>query len=102
MPTQQDSSSPQRSATRYPLALKVVLSEGHGVTRDISATGVYFSCDGAFEPNSKIDFVVQFEAAPGDAPMQLRCQGTVVRVEEADGRTGVAARISSHVMEAVG
>ena len=97
-----DSPRNRRRAPRYQLALKVRLDGGEGVTRDLSATGVYFTCDRQFAPDSPIEFVVQFDGTPDTEPVRLRFQGRVLRVEDAGGRVGVATSISSHGIVVVG
>ena len=67
-----DSPRNRRRAPRYQLALKVRLDGGEGVTRDLSATGVYFTCDRQFAPDSPIEFVVQFDAK-SDIPPSIDC-----------------------------
>ena len=89
----------QRAAERYALSLRVQLPNGKGETRNISAGGVYFACDRGFEEGTAIEFVVEFDSAPGGSPMRLRCKGRVVRVDEMDGRVGVAAKIESQSVE---
>lgn len=92
----------QRAAERYALALRVQLPNGEGETRNISAGGIYFACDRGFEEGAAIEFTVEFDAGLGLAPMLLRCKGRVVRVDEMDGRVGVAAKVESQSIEVRG
>lgn len=81
----------RRRADRVFVKLPVKMEEGEGVTRDITANGIYFQTDMQCEPGSEINFTITFEQYPG--PMILRCKAVVVRVEHKDGKMGVAARV---------
>ena len=85
----------KRESERYRLALDVRTDRGAGVTRDMSASGVYFVTDQPFAPGTSIGFTITFEHADPEQALQMRCSGTIVRVEEEGGRVGVAARIDS-------
>jgi hypothetical protein len=92
----------RRSAVRYPLELPVVvLDEGnqaeiHGVTRDVSAKGVFFWV-GYWSPKAgefrfKMIFPAEITHAEGARAI---CRGRTVRIESPStpGRTGIAAII---------
>ena len=72
---------------------------GHGQTRDISASGIYFETD--LEPirESPLDFTVEFQNG-GVGGLSLRCRGQVLRVDRLGSRIGVAARILESKLEA--
>lgn len=106
--TESMSSEERRRAQRFPLDLPLEVKwhvvEGElnqpTITRDISASGLYFQLNHEMEPNSKVEFFVRLhmEGAPAGGVM-LHCVGSVVRVEptEADPhRVGVAARIDRY------
>ncbi len=85
----------RRRAVRHRLALPVELEHGGGVTRDVSASGVFFETDQSFLPGSPISFSLLFEHADPHGPVRLRCQGRVVRLEPHDGKSGVAVAFTS-------
>jgi len=89
-----------RAEDRVSMAVPVHLQGGgHGLTRDISASGIYFETD--LEPirESPLDFTVEFQNG-GVGGLSLRCRGQVVRVDRLGGRIGVAARIIESKLEA--
>jgi len=92
--------SARRREERVPTALPVRLSEGTtGVTRDVSASGVFFETDKECVAGSEISFAIEVDGPTGK--MMLKCQGRVVRVEQRDGKIGVAAKIVESRLEPV-
>ena len=85
----------RRRAMRYPVALRVELAEGAGLTRDASLSGVFFETDRSFIPDEPIRLALVFERFVVTAPLRLECEGRVVRVEPSDEKVGVAATITS-------
>jgi hypothetical protein len=68
-----------------------------GETRDVSFRGLYFMIDSALEPGAPIEFVLTLPkeiTMAGD--VRIRCYGQVIRVDDQDGRRGVAARIERY------
>ena len=66
-------------------------------TRDVSFRGLYFLIDSKVEPGSPIEFVLTLPkeiTMAGD--VRIRCFGQVVRVDDHNGRRGVAARIERY------
>ena len=89
-----------RVEDRVNMAVPVHLQGGgHGLTRDISASGIYFETD--LEPirDSPLDFTVEFQNG-GVGGLSLRCRGQVLRVDRLGSRIGVAARILESRLEA--
>lgn len=78
--------------------LPVGLGEAKGVTRDISASGIYFETDLQLTPGSLIDFVIAYDTPGGG--MTLKCHGQILRIEQHDNRLGVAAKIIESKLEA--
>jgi hypothetical protein len=68
-----------------------------GVTRDVSASGIFFETDCRFAKGSPIRFTIDIEAPAGK--MALDCQGEIVRVEERADRVGVAVKILESVLK---
>ncbi len=90
--------SPKRErASRVQSCLPVSINGATGVTRDISATGVFFEIDESYPKGSKIQFELKLDTPGG--PLKLVCHAEVVRVVKADGRSGIAAKIISQSIE---
>lgn len=88
----------RRTADRYRVTLPVELREGSGTTRDLSARGVYFECQGELVPGAEIDFAIDLQAAS----LRVRGSARVVRIERLEGRTGIAAEFTTYTMEPIG
>ncbi len=84
---------------RVRTALPVHLDQGTGITRDVSASGVFFETDASYRLGSEISFSIELDGPGGK--MMLRCQGQIVRVEQRDGKVGVAAKIIESRLEPV-
>jgi len=80
----------RRHARRYRVAVPVELEHGRGLTRDISASGVFFETGSLFPVGVTISFSLVLEHADPGGPVRLQCQGEVVRVEQREGKVGVA------------
>ena len=88
-----------RSEDRVSMKLAVTLPGGlTGMTRDISASGIYFETDSEPLGDSPLAFSVELKNDAGIG-MSLRCRGHVLRVEHQGGRVGVAARILESKLE---
>ena len=87
-------------AERYEATVPVSLEHGKGVTRNVSSSGVYFETDQAFTAGSAVSFRLDFENAPG-GPLRVTCEGKIVRVEQRDGKLGVAATITDYKFEQI-
>src|SRR5215211_7312873 len=85
----------QRVNAEVPVRLE---GSASGVTRDISPSGVYFVIGDKLEAGQQIRFSIEFDD-PGGGILFLDCVGKVVRVEEAGGKSGVAATITSSRLE---
>jgi hypothetical protein len=77
----------------------MVLDGAAGVTKNISATGIFFEADTKQEQGSVISFWVELDTPGGK--LKLVCEGEIVRVEDGDGKTRVATKIISQDMEAL-
>jgi hypothetical protein len=86
----------RRQAPRFRAELLVELAHETGITRDVSDSGVFFLSQGLFSPGDPIVLTLVFEHLDPGHPMRLRCQGQVVRVEQGEGKTGVAVRITAY------
>jgi hypothetical protein len=83
----------QRKDERVPAALRVSVDGAVGLTRDVSASGIYFETETSYAAGSDIRFTVDIGTPSGD--MVLSCQGNIVRVENHGSRIGVAVKITA-------
>jgi len=77
-----------REQITLPLQL---IGGGNGVTRDISACGLYFETDSELQVGSLIDFEIELDTPGG--PMKFKAQGQIVRIEPQGGRTGAGVKL---------
>ena len=89
----------RRGAARVAVALPVELENGKGVTRDVSASGVFLRMDTGVSLGAAISLSLRLEHADPRGPFVLRCQGRVVRVEPGDSAWGVAVAVARHTLE---
>ena len=76
----------------------MTLENTTGLTRDVSACGVYFWIKGgAFNAGDRIRFAVQIDRPTGG--MRLICHGDVLRTDRFETALGVAVRISESALE---
>jgi hypothetical protein len=86
----------QRTEPRERLALPLRLRDGsQAITRDISASGLYFEMDG----DHNVDGLLDFEMELPDLHMKFTAVGRIVRVEHRPGITGVAVKLMSPRLE---
>src|ERR1700682_4516847 len=78
----------RRKAERFPMKVPIRFGAGSGTTRDISGVGVYFETDYPFEAGGEIDFAL---VVPDS--VNVRCRGTIVRVDPLREHFGVAATL---------
>lgn len=89
----------RRQEKRVPAALAVALDSRKGLTRDVSATGIFFETTGtSISPGAEIDFAVIIDTL--GARRILKCQGSVVRMEYLGDRFGVAVKILDSMLAA--
>lgn len=96
----------KRAIRRFTLQLPVTVTARHGEpvqaeakSRDVSSHGICFYCDSAMEKGTPIEFTVMLPTEiTMTEPINVRCNGTVVRVEQSDaeGKFAVAAAIDSY------
>ena len=98
--------SERRTSRRFnmslPLAVRLPEAESaenasQAETRDVSFRGLYFLIDSKVEPGTAIEFVLTLPkeiTMAGD--VHIRCFGQVVRVDDHNGKRGVAARIERY------
>lgn len=99
-----ESSLDRREARRFSMTLPMRIlprepsgSESRANTRDISYRGLYFLANGRYKAGGEIEFIItlpQEITKTGD--VNIRCRGSVVRVDEAAEGQGIAARIDRY------
>ena len=67
------------------------------MTRDVSASGVFFETDQDMADGSPIEFAVELDSPTGK--LVLRCSGQIVRIQRSGGKLGVAAKILDSKLE---
>ncbi len=92
-------SARKRMEERVTTARPVHLDQGTGITRNVSASGVFFETDVNYAAGSEISFSIELDGPGGK--IMLRCQGQIVRVEQLDGKFGVAVKIIESRLEPV-
>ena len=92
-----------RGADRFNTELAVEMAGVHGLTRNISASGIYFETEAVQVPGSRVRFTVEVHVH--GEKFKLACEGEVVRVDRYGGALGIAAKLErsffSDVIEVV-
>ena len=70
---------------------------GHGTTRDLSTSGVFFETDWDQEPGSVLD--LEFTLASKGRCFRFVARGSVMRTEQLADKRGVAMKFDSTRME---
>ena len=91
----------RRQDQRLTVALPVELQNYHGVTRDVSVSGVFFETTLSVSPGAAITVCLLLEYVDPVGPIRLHCQGKVVRVERLGGKFGVAVAVEQHRFDPV-
>lgn len=90
----------KRKALRFRLKLPVKLKHGGGVTRDISATGVYIETDHSYSVGEPVEFAIGFsQAARLEHSFGVNFQGEVLRVDPGPQKFGVAVSLTLESFE---
>lgn len=77
---------------RESLSLPLRLGDGvEAVTRNISASGLYFEIRG----DHQLGGTLMFELDLDDAKVRFTAEGRIVRIEHREGRTGIAVELLS-------
>ena len=89
----------KRQKTRYSATLPAQIDIGAGVVRDISASGVFLETDLDLQVGSRLQLSIDIDTAGGK--LRMECEAAVTRIERADGKHGVGARILSSKLNAI-
>jgi hypothetical protein len=84
-------SNKQARKKRISAELPISVGAGKGLVRDISASGMFIVQSGPQEIGARIDFTIDLNTPIG--MMKLSCEGTVVRIQEVDGKIGIGVKI---------
>jgi hypothetical protein len=87
----------KRRDQRIDTARPVFLENATGITRDVSASGVFFWTSGTYAPGESISFSMRVQRPEGN--VMLKCRGDVVRTKPRGTHVGVAVAFSQAVME---
>ncbi len=68
-----------------------------GETRNLSPSGVFFVVDEEMKTGGSLRFTLEFDSAGGK--LYMDCIGEIVRVQQTDGKIGVAAKITESRLE---
>ena len=90
----------KRKEGRIVTTLSVNLEALTGVTRDVSASGVFFEVDANYKVGDEISFSVELNTPGGK--LLLKCEGEIVRIEPCGPHVGIAVRITKSALEAMG
>lgn len=89
----------QRKSERFHGELAVELKQGHGLTRDYSADGIYFVTDLRMAVGEQVELVLKLDHQNQGRAVRLRCLADVVRVVPEAEKQGVAVAITKHLFE---
>lgn len=88
----------RRKEERADNKLAVTLDGGSGVSRNLSASGIYFETEVPLRAGASVSFSMDLTNPEGE-PVRMFCAGWVIRTEEIDGRIGAGVRIDEFHVE---
>ena len=86
----------RRGARRYRLDLPVELTDGRGVTRDVSESGLLFETTHVLALGTHVEFNLVMGRFDPQGPYRVKCAGEVVRIESNESGTSVAVHLRSY------
>lgn len=89
----------RRCYAREALELLIHVDGQLVLTRDVSATGIFFHSAELFDAGQVVSFSLPLPDLE-DQGLELDCHGTIVRVEGRSGGCGVAVRIDQSSLRA--
>ena len=78
-------------------SLPLAMAGAVGITRDVSASGVFFETDAAYDVGSPIRFVLNLDTPWGK--VIFKCQGKIVRLEPHNQKVGVAVQFTESTLD---
>ncbi len=89
-----------RTEAREQIRLALQTFDGvKAVTRDISASGLFFETDTMQRIGGRIDFEIDLATPAG--PIKFKAQGEIVRIESKAGKAGVGVKFLNSRLEPV-
>jgi Tfp pilus assembly protein PilZ len=88
----------KRREERVVTEVPVDLGGTKGITRNVSASGIFLEIDAGYALGSSMAFEVELNTPGGK--MRLKGKGSIVRVEPRDKKAGVAMKITESTLEA--
>lgn len=85
----------RRVSASLPVTLENV-PDAVAVTRDVSASGIFFETDATLEIDSLVNLEIEIETSGGRRV--LKCQGAIVRLEKVENRLGCGVKILSSLL----
>ena len=85
----------RRASQRIHVEMPVCIGLEKSVTHDVSSDGIYFLTDHPLAEGGDLSFSLDFDYALPGKPIKLGFQGEVVRIDQNDGKFGIAAKINN-------
>ena len=85
----------KRASQRIHFEMPLYIGQEKLVTHDVSSDGIYFLTDHHLSEGGDLSFSLDFDYALPGKPIKLGFQGEVVRVDQNDGKFGIAAKINN-------
>ncbi|HWO42803.1 MAG TPA: PilZ domain-containing protein [Candidatus Eisenbacteria bacterium] len=92
--------SNKRKEERVSVELPVDFNSAFGITRDVSASGMFFETVTALAVGSHVHLTMAVDSPWGK--VIFKCDGSVVRIEPREKRIGVAVRVVESAFELSG
>jgi hypothetical protein len=90
-----DVTSYVRSEERIAVALPVVFEGGEGLTRDVSASGMFVETEAVLPLGARVDLLIDFREQTRQE-LWVKCEADVLRIEEKEPHRGIAAAVRWH------
>ena len=87
----------ERTEERISCGFAVDLGTATGITRDISASGIFFETDATYPFSSSVHFRVELDTPTCNR--LVTCHGEIVRIEPRNKKVGVAVKITEALIE---
>lgn len=88
----------KRQEERVVTEVPVDLGGTKGITRNVSASGIFLEIDAGYALGSSMAFEVELNTPGGK--ILLRGKGSIMRVEQRDKKMGVAVKVTESILEA--
>lgn len=92
----------KRRSFRFKGEIPLEIKQGTGITRDLSADGLYFYTDKPVFMGERMELVLRLDHQRLVQRVKLHCQADVARIEPGRDKVGVAVTITRHRVETAG